>query len=368
MERLLDWPICYAILFVESAILTWWLTPVAGRIGTRLGLIDLPGARKVHRRPTPRSGGMALFVTFWLVVGGNLVAAVLVGRAADSAAPIAPIARNVALVVPKLAALAVGGLWIFAVGLWDDRRPLRPSVKLICQVLATLPLLWAEIRIAAFLPWPWLGSLLTVIWVVLLVNSFNFLDNMDGLSAGVAAIVAAVLAWISFPSGEWLMAAMFFVLVGTLLGFLRHNFSPASVFMGDSGSMFIGYMLGALTVLATYYKKGVPTPLPVLTPLIVLGVPLFDTCSVIWIRWREGRPITQGDRNHFSHRLVDLGLSQAGAVLFIYLTTLCVALGALALVLGDLNFTGALLVTGQTVLWFVIIYWIERLGKRAAGK
>jgi UDP-GlcNAc:undecaprenyl-phosphate GlcNAc-1-phosphate transferase len=362
----LSWPVCYVVLFVESLVLAWLLTPLAGRLGGRFGLVDVPGGRKAHVRPTPRSGGIALFASFWLAIAVNLAAAAFVGRAGSSAAPFAPIVRNVPQVSLKLIAVAVGACWIFAVGLWDDRRPLRPSVKLACQIVAVVPMLVAKVHIVSFIPWPWVAMLLTLAWVVLLINSFNFLDNMDGLSAGMGAIVAAVLAWISFRSGEWLMTAMFVALLGTLLGFLRHNFSPAAIFMGDSGSMFLGYMLGALTVLATYYKRGVPTRLPVLTPLIVLGVPLFDTCSVLWIRWRAGRPLSQGDRNHFSHRLVNLGMTERGAVIFIYVTTLCVGLGALPL--RELNLAGALLITLQTVLWFVILFFIERLGKRASEK
>ncbi|KPL11998.1 hypothetical protein AMJ85_02270, partial [candidate division BRC1 bacterium SM23_51] len=367
MERLiasLNWPVCYTILLVGSAAVAWILTPVVARLGRPLGLLDMPGGRKTHARPMPRSGGIALFATFWLVVGVSVVAAIVAQKSVAQAAPVGPIMRNVPQVLPKLAAVAAGALWIFAVGLWDDRRALRPSTKLFCQVVAVVPLLLARIQIVSFIPWAWVGMLLTVAWVVLLINSFNFLDNMDGLSAGVGAIVSAVLAWISFRSGERLMTAMFVVMLGTLLGFLRHNFSPARVFMGDSGAMFLGYMLGVLTVLATYYERGVPTRLPVLTPLIVLGVPLFDTCSVLWIRWREGRPLMQGDRNHFSHRLVNLGMSAPAAVVFIYLVTLCVALGALLLQLRELKIAGALLVAFQTVLWLVIIYLLERLGKR----
>jgi len=364
---LLDWRACYGVLLVESLALAWFLTPVAGRLGERLGLVDVPGGRRAHRRPTPRSGGMALFVTFWLVAGVNLLAAFAVSRSGLAAAPFASlVARIPHHIVVQLGAVAAGALWIFAVGLWDDRRALRPSIKLLCQIIATLPLIAAGIHIVSFIPWAWVGYLITVVWVVLLINSFNFLDNMDGLSAGIGAIVALVLGWISFRAGEWLMTGLFVIAFGTLVGFLRHNFSPASIFMGDSGSMFLGYMIGVLTVLATYYKQGVPTRLPVLTPLIVLGVPLFDTCSVLWIRWREGHSLTQGDRNHFSHRLVNLGMTERGAVLFLYLVTLCVGLGSLPLRYLDL--TAALLVTLQTILWFVIIYWIERLGKRAAEK
>jgi len=360
--QILSWPVCYIILFVESLALAWLLTPIAGRLGERFRLVDFPGGRKAHLHPTPRSGGMALFASFWLVIAVNLVAAACVSRASSPLIPIAPIARNIPQVLAKLAAIAVGALWILLVGLWDDRRPMRPAAKLLCQIVAVVPILVARIHIVSFIPWPWIGTLLTLAWVVLLMNSFNFLDNMDGLSAGIGAIASAVLAWISFRSGEWLMTAMFVALLGTLLGFLRHNFSPAAIFMGDGGAMLLGYMLGALTVLATYYKSGVPTRLPVLTPLVVMGVPLFDTCSVLWIRWRSGRPLSQGDRNHFSHRLVALGMTERGAVVFIYLATLCVALGALPL--RDLHLTGALLITFQTILWFVIIYSIERLGSR----
>jgi UDP-GlcNAc:undecaprenyl-phosphate GlcNAc-1-phosphate transferase len=245
---------------------------------------------------------------------------------------------------------------------------MRPGVKLVCQIAAVLPLVATGTQIVGFLPWTWLGKLLTIFWIVLLMNSFNFLDNMDGLTAGVAAIVAAVLAWISYRAtpSELLMTAMFVTLAGALAGFLIHNFSPASVFMGDSGSLVIGYLLGALTVRATYYQVGEPRmpEIAVLTPLIVLGVPLFDTCSVLWIRWRAGRPLMQGDRNHFSHRLVALGMTERGAVVFIYMVTLCVAIGAL--LLRRLDLTGALIVTFQTALWFLIIYLIERLGKRAS--
>jgi len=362
MTGAITWPVAYAILAIESAAIAIAATPLAARLGLKMGLVDVPGGRKAHRRPTPCSGGIALFLVFWLVVWGNLAGAALI-LAQSKDAPIAPFAGNVVKVLPQLGAIFLGSFWIFAVGLADDRWGLRPSLKLACQLTAALPLLLADIHIVSFIPWPWMGKLLTALWVVFVINAFNFLDNMDGLSAGVGAIGTGVLAWISFGSGEWFMTAMFVVLTGTLLGFLRHNFNPASVFMGDSGSMFLGFMIATLTVLATYYKQGVPTKLPVLTPLIVLGVPIFDTCSVLWIRWREGKPLTRGDRNHFSHRLVNLGMSERGAVAFIYLTSLCVALGALPL--RYLNLTGALIVAFQTALWFVIIYWIERLGKRA---
>ena len=246
-------------------------------------------------------------------------------------------------------------------GLVDDRRPLGPWSKLAVMTLAAALLPASGVRIEGFLPSPWMGAALTVVWVVFVMNSLNFLDNMDGLCAGVAAIIVLAFGLISFFAGEWFMAAIYAVLAGALLGFLRHNFSPARLFMGDNGSLFTGYMIGALSVLSTYYERDVPSRLPVLTPLIVLGVPIFDTMTVMWIRLRAGRPLMLGDRNHFSHRLVDLGMSPRRAVTFIYIVTAAVALGAVPL--RTVSPAGAVAILAQVSLLFWAIYRLERTAR-----
>jgi UDP-GlcNAc:undecaprenyl-phosphate GlcNAc-1-phosphate transferase len=157
------------------------------------------------------------------------------------------------------------------------------------------------------------------------------------------------------------MACMFAMLAGALVGFLRYNFNPARIFLGDSGSLLIGYLLASLTIVATYYQRGVPTALPVLMPAVVLGVPLFDTISVMLIRLKLGKPLMQGDTNHFSHRLLRLGMNVRQAVAFIYLTTL--AMGLAAVPLQHLPPRGALTQTSLIVLLFILIYLLERAGR-----
>ena len=356
-----SWPVCLLILLAEAFVLSLLLTPLARRIGQRAGFMDQPGERKIHHQPIPRSGGMAIFASFIIVLLVNACAAWLLrDRLGEGLVH----AHNIPSKLSELGGVLAGAIWIFFVGVIDDRRPLSPRTKLICQLLATLPLLFAGVQLTSFLP-PLAGKALTVCWVVLIINSLNLLDNMDGLSAGIAAICSAVFAWIAFSTAQWYIAAMFVILAGSLLGFLRYNFNPASVFMGDGGSMFIGYMLATLAILTTYYEAApgdmrAPTGFPVIMPIVVLGVPIFDTVSVCWIRCREGRPLSQGDTSHFSHRLAALGLSQRKAVLFIYLVTACVGLSALPF--QSLSLPQAIVYSFQIVLWFLIIFNLERLG------
>ena len=359
------WLGVYAALLVEAFLVAMAFVPLSIRLARRLGWVSQPSRadRHLHTDSMPIMGGVAIVAAFLVVIAANLAAAHLLhGWLADRVPSVGAYVANIPSAFKQLGAVLAGGLVMHAMGLVDDRRPLPPALKLLIMVLAALLLVWAGVSIRGFLPWPWLGAVLTVGWVVLLTNSFNFLDNMDGLCAGVAAIVVLAFGAVSFLAGEWFMAAIYSVLGGVLLGFLWHNFSPARLFMGDGGALFVGYMIGALSVLATYYERGVQTQLPVVTPLVVLGVPIFDTVSVMWIRWREGRPLMQGDRSHFNHRLVDLGMSPRRAVTFIYVITAVVALGALPL--RWVPVPGALAILAQTALVFWIIHRIERTARR----
>jgi UDP-GlcNAc:undecaprenyl-phosphate GlcNAc-1-phosphate transferase len=238
-------------------------------------------------------------------------------------------------------------------------------VKLALQMASAVPLILAGITIKSFVPGDWPGAVFTIMWVVLLTNSFNFLDNMNGLSSGIACVCALNFYLISRLGGEYFMMALLAVFIGSLLGFLRFNFPNARLFMGDSGSLFIGYMMAALSIKVTYYEVGVPTQLPVIAPLVVLGVPLFDTASVMFIRWRNRKPFMQGDQNHFSHRLVSLGFSRVRAVMFIWLVTFTVGLSAVNL--RHLSWTGAIIALVQVVLFFLIIYFLEATGRERNG-
>lgn len=349
----------------QAVVLSALLTPLARRIGERGGFIDEPGLdRKVHDRPIPRSGGIALFIAFWGCLGMNLAAARWLVPTLDFLPEnVRVLAANVGMSLRPLAGIAVGSTLIFVLGLLDDRLNLPAKLRLLVQVLAVVPLILSGISLQLFLPTP-LAIAATALWVVLLTNSFNFLDNMNGLTSGVAMLCAAVLALLSLLSREYFMLLMFALLSGAACGFWAHNFFRGNIFLGDSGSTHLGFLFGALTIVATWYEEGVPSRFPVLMPVIVLAIPLFDTLSVLWIRWRTGKPFMEGDRNHFSHRLVDLGFTKREAVVLIYGFTLVVGLAAVAL--RQLDSTHALVQTAMIALLFAIIHRLERVSRRKA--
>jgi len=359
---MISWIIIYIGILSLSLILSLILTPLSERMGMRLSLMDVPKPGKFHEKTRARSGGIAIFASFVLVLAiGLCLGFILYRQGGFLSADVARLVKNIPSVMPKLIGLLVGASFIFLVGLWDDKWNLNPWTKLLCQIVSAIPLLLAGIRIEMFLP-AWMGCILTIFWIVLLTNSFNFLDNMDGLSSGIAAIVCLVLAFVTWHAQDLFVTAILVALAGSILGFWYFNFIKSRLFMGDGGSLFIGYMIASLTILATYYKKGIPTTLPVLTPFIILGVPLFDTVSVLYIRFRMGKSLMKGDTNHFSHRLVNIGMSPRQAVVFIYLVTICVALAAMPL--AYLPLQPALIQAAQVALWFLLIFLIERAGKK----
>jgi UDP-GlcNAc:undecaprenyl-phosphate/decaprenyl-phosphate GlcNAc-1-phosphate transferase len=316
---------------------------VIRRWAPRWGLVDHPGTRKVHVAPTPLGGGMAIWLAVIIPLG--LVQVILWFVHFQWIPPDW---------LPGFFLVHLDGLWhqsgqlwvlltaatvLMMVGLADDRWGLGWKPRLLIQFLiAAGCVIWQGWRLTLFLDLPALTWTLSVIWIVGLINSFNMLDNMDGLSSGIAAIASSILAAVllTFPASnsggpQLFVGGFLLVLVGSLLGFLWHNRPVARLFMGDAGSYFVGFCVAISTLLATYADYGGQAKHAVLAPLVVMAVPLYDTVTVIWIRIREGRSPFQPDKNHFSHRLVDLGLTKGQAVLTIYLTTITCGLGALLL-------------------------------------
>jgi UDP-GlcNAc:undecaprenyl-phosphate GlcNAc-1-phosphate transferase len=320
---------------VVSFVLSAGLVPPVRLLARRWGVLDAPGHRKVHVEPMPRLGGIAVFTAFIVVV---LVGYTLAPRlqevnwaAAQRSSSLA-LLREVGRVWVKLLAVLTGASLAFLVGLLDDRLGVRFPVwaKAGGQILAAFVLILADVR-TSILPYDWMNTVITVMWVVGMTNAFNFLDNMDGLSAGVAFVASGMLLLNAWILGELFISLILATFMGSLLGFLVYNFNPASIFLGDCGSLFIGYMMGSLTLLERYTSTASSTLFPVLMPVVILAVPLVDTATVVTIRVRERRPIYVGDSRHLSHRLVSLGFSQRAAVLFIYLVTFCLGLGAASL-------------------------------------
>ena len=244
-------------------------------------------------------------------------------------------------------------------GLIDDRKSLRWQLRLGIQFACALVLVLAGVRVTLFWPFthPLLGGAVTVLWIVGLTNSFNMLDNMDGLAASVGLIAAGLFCVAQVAGTSLFPPAVLLILMGALGGFLVHNHAPARLYMGDAGSNFLGFLLGAMTVLGTYHVTGMDSPFSVLTPLLVMAVPLYDTVSVVLIRLREGRSPFQGDRRHFSHRLVARGLTPSQAVWTIDLVTLAAGLGAL--LLHRLDAWGAGVVLSQTVCLLGVVAILE---------
>lgn len=351
--------------FAIACPLTWAMR----RVAARLGQLDAPGDRKIHDRPIPATGGVAIF---WAIAGPILAGLAITALVpADTFAALAPAVVDhlpgIADQTPMALAFVGALLLLHVTGLVDDRRDLGPFVKLAVQVVpAALMVVAFDVRILELLETmmhPTAGYALSVaasiLWFVAITNAFNFLDNMDGLSGGVAMICAAILLGIALISGQWFIAAVLALVVGSLLGFLVFNFPPASIFMGDGGSLVVGFTIALCAVRVTYYDPAVGSAWwAVFTPVVVLAVPLYDFVSVTLIRLSQGKSPFKGDTQHFSHRLVRKGLSRRSAVMVIWAATLATGLGGV--LLGRVPAWGAALLVAQTAVILLVIALLER--------
>jgi UDP-GlcNAc:undecaprenyl-phosphate GlcNAc-1-phosphate transferase len=306
-----------ALLFAISA------TPGARWLALRLGMIDQPAARKVHTTPIPRFGGIAIY--------GAVVIALLIFRERFG--------------LNQFVSILLGATWVSFLGIWDDRWGLRPMFKLLGQVVGAIILIVAGVQVQ-FLPSHVLNWIVTIIWVVGLTNAINFLDNMDGLSGGIAAIASAFFLLMAVQNGQYLVGGLSAALLGASIGFLVYNFNPATIFMGDTGSLFLGFMLASVGI-----KLRFPDNSDVITwmvPVIVLGVPIFDTTLVVFSRIRRGLSPASPGKDHTSHRLVRMGFTQREAVMLLYLIS--GMLGMVAVFVTQADFVEAYLLGGSVFL------------------
>jgi len=299
------------------------------RIGCRrMGLVDEPGERKIHLTPVPLAGGLALLTGLLVPLAAAATAACfhwLDGLAGDR------LSHGFERRAGQLAAIFGGAIGMTLLGWLDDRHELRPAPKFAGQVLVAGLVAASGVRITLFVPNTIFSFAITLLWIVTVTNALNFLDNMNGLCAGLGVIAAALFGLKAALLDQYLVAAVAFLAAGALLGFLPFNFPRASVFLGDSGSHLIGFLLAVLAILPHFHSDEHPRPLAVVTPLLVLAVPLADLVWVVLLRWRMGRPFYIGDTNHVSHRLVRYGLSRTQAVLLIW--AVAAAVGSVAFLL-----------------------------------
>ena len=355
-------------VLVAAFALSAAFVPGAGWLARRYGVLDAPGPRKIHQAATPRIGGIAVWAAFTLVVLAGYFGVPVLSRLpwieTHLAGPLAML-QEAYRVQGRLMTLLLGAAIAFLVGLLDDvlGNRFKMGFKLAGQVVAAAVLVAGGIR-ADFLHYDALNIAFTLVWVVGITNAFNLLDNMDGLSAGVAFVASLVLLVNAWILGEFFISLVLVALMGSILGFLVYNFHPASIFLGDCGSLFIGFTLGSLTLLERYVSHASSTLFPVLMPVLVLALPILDTATVTFIRLREGRPIYVGDSRHLSHRLVSLGMRPPLAVCTIYLIALGIGLGAVGLPHADLVHALLILVQALAVVAVVLILlFYERRAK-----
>lgn len=304
----------YALTFFMALVIAAIATPVSMKLASKWGAIAYPGGRHVHTKPIPRLGGLAIYAAFW--------SAALIMQVWDV----------------QMTGLFLGSTIILGVGIWDDIWGMRPLVKLFWQIASaavliffdfsmktiSLPFINYDIKFEA-LGLGAIGIILMLFWVVGLVNTVNVSDGLDGLAAGICFIVAFLLFWSANQIDQLPAAHLTLALAGALLGFLFFNFPPARVFMGDSGSMFLGYIIGGISIMGLLKTA---TILGLVFPLLVLGMPVTDLTFAIIRRKLRGQSMATADRGHLHHRLLDAGLTQRSAVLSMYGMSACFGVAA----------------------------------------
>jgi UDP-GlcNAc:undecaprenyl-phosphate GlcNAc-1-phosphate transferase len=347
------------------------------RLGHKAGALDSPGAagHVKHLRPVPNIGGIAIFLAVALPMAIGLMAihsvdvSILQRWAPALVSHLPRIRESTPTALAMLGCMAL----LHVVGVIDDRRSLGPRIKLFVQTIAAaFMVIWFDVRLLTLLDnlLP-LGHgpsiIVSIIWIVAITNAINFMDNMDGLAGGVSAIAATLFMIATILNAQWFIAGSLALLVGGLIGFLIYNFPPAKIFMGDGGSLVIGFLLAVLTARTTYYDpQQQDYPLGggwygVFMPVIVLAIPLYDFVAVSLIRIRQGKSPFVGDQQHFSHRLVQRGLSKRAAVIVIWGATAVTGIGGISL--GSLQAWQAILVGVQTILVLMIIALLEHVSR-----
>ncbi len=331
----------YLPIILASGLLAFLATPLTRILARRTGMVDQPGLRKAHRSPVPLLGGLAMYLA--------LAIAFLGFGSRDWRA--------------EGAGILGGATLLFLVGLWDDRYGLPVWIKLAVQVLAAISVMLTGIQVH-LLNIGWLDAAITLVWIIGITNALNLMDNMDGLAAGITLVAALFFLAMAALQGQGLVSGLAAALAGAAAGFLFHNFAPAVSFMGDAGSLTLGFTLAVIGIKLRFIEY--PLASTWSAPIVVLGVLIFDTTLVSLSRLRRRRSIFQGGSDHTSHRLVQIGLSQPRAVLTLYIAA--TALGAIALVMvRSTPLIANITFAGLVVAGLVTVQLFERIEPRLAG-
>jgi len=378
-------------VFLTSYAIGWIGTYYVGKLSKRIGFVDLPGGRKIHENPIPLGGGVAIFLaTLAPVVLGYGLVHVDPTRLPGQALPW--IQTTILQYMDKLPLLkwqllimwGVAAVYL-VVGLLDDRYDLSPYLRLFIQIAGATAMYvlsyvvagaGGEVKLAApiFRHIPVLQGVITVLWIVGLMNAFNFLDNMDGMCSGVALVISAVLFSVAVQTGQPMIAASLVAFMGALVGFLLFNFPPARVFMGDAGSTFVGYFMALMSMGVTFLQRapsGFKEPsvfVSVIVPILVMIIPIYDVASVVLIRIRKGQSPFRPDENHFSHRLIKLLDKKWRVLVTVYLIVFAIGIAATLMPQLEGIWWGQAVIIVQAVVILSLITLLEIAGERVARK
>lgn len=339
-------------VFVVAMITGLVFTPAVIRLAGAWGLFDPPhGDRRVHTQPLPRLGGVAVFVAMGVGLAAfGLISLFQPGLGGEPA---------------FFFGVLFGGGIVFTAGLIDDLRGLRPLTKLTAQLVAALVvyLYGFQIELVSIgmlndVPLGWLSLPLTLFWVVTITNAFNLIDGLDGLATGIAMVALATTLIVSISLGNPEAILLSMALLGALVGFFRYNASPAKIFLGDSGSLFVGFLLAVLSVHGSYKSA---TAVMLFVPIFALAIPLFDTTLAVLRRWLRGVPLSQADGRHIHHRLLAAGLSHRHAVWLLHLAAVILAVLGVSLVFAPPPALGSVAAAGGVVTLFLIVWGVRRL-------
>ena len=317
----------YFAVFIASAVVSAASVPWWREWCIRHGLVDDPGHRKIHHTPVPLAGGLAVFTGMALVL--------LLGVGAICAKGLPPqvldkLDYGLGKRAFQLGSVLFGAMGMLLMGWLDDRQELSPARKFTGQFLIAALVSLTGVRATLFIPSLLFSHGITILWILTVTNAFNFTDNMNGLCGGLAIVGAGWFGILAAIHEQYLVASLAALFTGAVAGFLPYNFPKASVFLGDAGSHLVGYWLAVLAILPHFYSSKHPgNPWAVLSPLLVLAIPLLDLASVVWLRTWRGKPFWIGDTNHFSHRLVRHGFSKVRAVLVLWLAGVILGSGSL---------------------------------------
>jgi len=289
----------------------------------------------------PFLGGVSIFIAFWCVVFGGLLTTHIFKGAYQRFDFFSHVPIGILDLSPKIVGIFIGSLIILGVGLLDDKFRWSPVRKLTGQVLAAGILMGLGLTINLFSDLGVLGYGITFVWILLIINAFNFIDSLDGHCTGIALISSVMFFWMTQIMEQPMVGVFLITFAGALIGFLPHNFKPAKIFLGDNGSLFVGYIMAAFTLLCRYQapRSSFAT---LFIPVLIFGVPIYDMLSVIAVRFARGSAPWEGDRNHFAHRLVKIGMSDKIAVIFSYFVAFTI--GHIAVLTTQVDYFGAVLI------------------------